>query len=431
MDYSLHPRFIQLKEDLRNAVQDFIATGTKIMTEWADVNISLLLRDRCLRILNKALKILEGLTSYFSEVIYNPNWPSATPNLHALFLFKLYLSNTFIDSSEITDYFGIDANTIQSIATKILTNTNDDEKVSNTFKNINTSDANLNNEDEFNFISETLIAFDQILHLTTIDLWHAFTNKAKQTSAGINLNSKMAAIATQDATEKTAATLTKAAHLLQCSQEEKTLSNLRITNLEKSLRRQEQKTNEVSNIVKKQNRNISKNSSGSQQQGSLASPIKMTTTNRQLLVDLTEDEEDYTPTDRNKRKPNGNLSSPTPLKRNRNEKSVHWKKTEEIQHFNPLQPSLPFFGQQVHTGSLIQPQNVILTPSTNLFPPAPLPIPPPAPSHSLAPFGNWNPQSHLTATPTRNPFISHNQQNQMNQKLPTRLSQGNRGKKRH
>jgi hypothetical protein len=87
------------------------------------------------------------------------------------------------------------------------------------------------------------------------------------------------------------------------------------------------------------------------------------------------------------RRTNGNLSSPIPLKRNRSKKSVHWKKTEEIQHFNPLQPSLPFFGQQVHTGSLIQPQNVILTPSTNLFLPAPLPTlpqPPVTPWHHLA-----------------------------------------------
>jgi hypothetical protein len=106
------------------------------MTEWAEVNINLLLHDRCLHILRKALKILEGLTSYFSEVIYSPNWPSVTPNLHALLLFKLYLSNTFIDSLEITDYFGIDSNTIQNIATKILTDYNDEEKNNNAFRDI-------------------------------------------------------------------------------------------------------------------------------------------------------------------------------------------------------------------------------------------------------------------------------------------------------
>jgi hypothetical protein len=41
-EYSTHPIFIRLKEDLHIAVQDFITTGTKIMTEWAETNISLL-----------------------------------------------------------------------------------------------------------------------------------------------------------------------------------------------------------------------------------------------------------------------------------------------------------------------------------------------------------------------------------------------------
>jgi hypothetical protein len=144
------------------------------------------------------------------------------------------------------------------------------------------SDINLNNRNEFTFISETLITFNQILRLTTIDLWHAFTNRANQTSAGINLNSKMAAIATQDATEKTAATLIKAAYLLQGSQEEKTLSNLRITNIEKSLCQQEQKTNKVSKTVKKQNRNISKNPQEASNKGYWPLQSKRPTPNHKL-----------------------------------------------------------------------------------------------------------------------------------------------------
>jgi hypothetical protein len=66
--------------------------------------------------------------------------------------------------------------------------------------------------------------------------WHAYNSKAKQAPAGFNLNSKMAAIATQEATEHTASALTRAAALLTHYQEEKTLTNLRINNLEKSLR---------------------------------------------------------------------------------------------------------------------------------------------------------------------------------------------------
>jgi len=46
------------------------------MTEWAAINIKLLITDRCHSILQKTLHIFEGLIAYTAEVIGNPDWPS-------------------------------------------------------------------------------------------------------------------------------------------------------------------------------------------------------------------------------------------------------------------------------------------------------------------------------------------------------------------
>jgi hypothetical protein len=53
------------------------------MTEWEEINVQLLLTDRCLAILSKALPLLD--------------WNN----------FKLYLSNSIIDITKIIDYFKI------------------------------------------------------------------------------------------------------------------------------------------------------------------------------------------------------------------------------------------------------------------------------------------------------------------------------------
>jgi hypothetical protein len=52
-DYTSKHNFLRLKEDLQNMVHEFINNGTKIMIEWAECNIHLLLNDRCHSILNK------------------------------------------------------------------------------------------------------------------------------------------------------------------------------------------------------------------------------------------------------------------------------------------------------------------------------------------------------------------------------------------
>jgi hypothetical protein len=67
---SSNPKFLQIKEDLQNATDNYIKTGINFMKEWAEENILLLLNDHCCAILSKALQILDGISLYNTAVIY-------------------------------------------------------------------------------------------------------------------------------------------------------------------------------------------------------------------------------------------------------------------------------------------------------------------------------------------------------------------------
>jgi hypothetical protein len=68
--------FLRIKEELDSKITTFIKEGSQLMTEWAAINIKLLITDRCHSILQKTLHIFEGLIAYTAEVIGNPDWPS-------------------------------------------------------------------------------------------------------------------------------------------------------------------------------------------------------------------------------------------------------------------------------------------------------------------------------------------------------------------
>jgi hypothetical protein len=93
------------------------------MADWAEINIQLLTTDRCYNIITKALQILDGLTSYNTEVIGRPSWPSVPSKYKTVFLLKLYLSNIIIDLSQLILFFNLTSENILLIGTKILLNT--------------------------------------------------------------------------------------------------------------------------------------------------------------------------------------------------------------------------------------------------------------------------------------------------------------------
>lgn len=110
--YSSNFQFIKLKKAMDDALASFIKKGTEIMTDWIQVNINLLLEDRCSCILTKALPILDCLTAFHAEIYGAPHWQSVNRNDLTLFLLKLYFSNIYIEISDIINYFNITAKSI-------------------------------------------------------------------------------------------------------------------------------------------------------------------------------------------------------------------------------------------------------------------------------------------------------------------------------
>ncbi len=277
---------------------------------------------------------------------------------------------------------------------------------------------NFQNKDEFTFISETLINFDQILRATTIDLWQFHTEKARQNSAATNLKSKMAAIAIQSATESTALAIARATEAWQETKTTNAQTNLRISNLERSIRRHEQKTNELNNNIKlQQHKNPQKNVAGSRLQGSLASPFAKTLAKKQnnqlkqKFVDLTEEEDEAeilpepAPKLNKKRKVNESTLltlSNAEAQRGHTGKAVHWKETKEIQQFNPQQPISTVLHQLPGAYQAAQNPNLPQPLTHTYFQPAPPPIPLQAPSFP-------NTFSALQVSPFHNPHFQSTQ----------------------
>jgi hypothetical protein len=88
-DYASNADFLQLKEDMQNEVTAFIQKGTRIMTQWANIQLKLITTDCCTALLDIAMKYLDGLSSYNGEKIGLPNWPPNTLKdvpLHCSFL---------------------------------------------------------------------------------------------------------------------------------------------------------------------------------------------------------------------------------------------------------------------------------------------------------------------------------------------------------
>ncbi len=371
--YVDNPDFLRLKEKLQEKTDIYIKEGTEIMAEWAAINIQLLSEDRCHDILVKALQILDGLVSYSSEIIGVPNWPSAPNNNLTPLLLKLYLSNQVLDISNLANYLELSPEKILQIGIKILMKQNSHEQIRDITDNLNLTDIDMTDDLHNTFVRETLLNFDQILRFTTIHVWEHYENLAKQETAGNNLLIKMKTAETLTATEATGFAIAKATSNIQKDNESSLSSNLRIDNLERSLKRQEQQTNEILNITKRSK--TQKNSTGSQHLESLASPPRSTPTNHknknlnkntQRIVDLTKDTTDVANEDSGITHSNHHKTQQR-TKRNQKEqktKSIKWKK-DTVTKFNPeapvsTTPQNPFqkTSSQVHpvnTGAFLHP----------------------------------------------------------------------------
>jgi uncharacterized coiled-coil protein SlyX len=223
----------------------------------------------------------------------------------------------------------------------------------------------------------------------------------------------MAAIRTENATTSTAIAINKATEAFNDTQTLSCETQLRLTNLEKNLHHQEQKTNEINNKINK----TQKNANGSRTREAMTSPFQKTPTYLQnyqnsQLVDLTMEQEEETTTNKrsslhnhkNQTKKRHKLNEPT----NNNKGTIQWR-AAEICPYNPNKPSI--------TLRLPQPQSQAKTTQNpfapglyfaSALPPTPLTIPSSAPlitnttNVQLGPFPQiLNPQTSGT---NPNPF---------------------------
>jgi hypothetical protein len=68
-DFENNPDFAKLKQKLQKIVSNFTTQGLEVMQEWSLINIKLLIKDRCNNILKIALAILDGLLSYWTDLL--------------------------------------------------------------------------------------------------------------------------------------------------------------------------------------------------------------------------------------------------------------------------------------------------------------------------------------------------------------------------
>jgi hypothetical protein len=97
----------------------------------------------------------------------------------------------------------------------------------------------MNDNLQHDFIYESFIQFDQIIKITTIDVWFFYKNKSKQIHAGDSLKAKMATFETIDATSSTLQAIAKATKNFDDSQKQNLETQLRLSNLEKLAKHQE------------------------------------------------------------------------------------------------------------------------------------------------------------------------------------------------
>jgi hypothetical protein len=174
------------------------------------------------------------------------------------------------------------------IGTKLLMETEADEEAENVISSLNLSEFNSNNELQKVFVSKTLLNFDPILKISLIDVWRYNVEKNKQASAAQNLKFATKSREINEATKATASAIVKATEQFSKTESTNLQNNVRISNLERLVRKNESKSNE---IFKKIKSNHKKNALGSYPSEPMASPQQMAlskynTKRKQKLVDL-------------------------------------------------------------------------------------------------------------------------------------------------
>jgi hypothetical protein len=264
--------------------------------------------------MQRALVILDGLYTYWEEILEPLNWPSDITKNPILFLLKIFFSKDFNpDIKDILKYLELPPSDILMMISKIIT-----KNPNNTYNTqlINSLDVNyINNliENQCQLISETLQSFHQILKATSITLWEFNHTKICHSEASQKLRAKLEAEKTTSATVATALAINKAVANIDHGNIRDKTTQSRISNPEKHLMQQTQTNKKILNHLKTQ-----RHHQGSRHHNSNTPPCF----SEEDVIDLT-DNGSLTP---------DKFSPPFQKKR----KNIQWDSTiQQIQHYNP------------------------------------------------------------------------------------------------
>jgi hypothetical protein len=253
----------ELKQELQECVNRFTTESLTIMKTWYVANIQLLNKDRCESFLKKAIHILDGLISYWTDLLQPLPWPPIMDN-PLLLILKIYFNKEYTpDITKIEKYLEYPSTEILLTAVNIFTKYNNTTINMNIINDIDLHQLENLKQNHITVIMETLSSFDSILRATTITLWDSYSLKIRQTEASIKFKAKMDASRTQSATAATAKSIEKAVQSISSDNTCNQITQLRISNIEKQLTQQKQTANEILNHLKTQQQQQQKIGNGS------------------------------------------------------------------------------------------------------------------------------------------------------------------------
>ena len=331
--YENDPIYQELKQELHNCVKRFTTESIAIMKTWSVTNIQLLNKDRCNSYLKKAIHILDGLASYWSDIFHPISWPPEIDN-PLLLILKIFFSTEHTpDITDIEKYLDTPTNELLLTATNIITKYNNVDTNSNIIHEIDLNTLGLLDHEQATLIMETLSSFDSILRATTITLWDNHSLKIRQTEASLKFQAKMEASRTLSATTATMKSINKAIHQINNETSTNQITQVRISNIEKQLTQQRQTANEILNHLKAQKN--SKNSKGSHL-GQVTSSDSRSNPfiNTQNIVDLTTLSQS----------PTKNSETSTNTLRQKRRRTIQWD-ADQRQEYNPSSTPLHTFAR--------------------------------------------------------------------------------------
>jgi len=259
-EFEDNPKYLSLKKNLQNIISNCITQGLEVMKEWSTVNIDLLIKDRCYKVMEKLTDILLGLYSYWEDILHPIHWPNTIHNKIPLLLIKIYFDSDYItDLDKIINFFELSAKEILCISTQLITKNPNHDLNSALIETIDVETLQHLDIKQTTLITEVLTSFDQILKSTTLDLWQANYSRLRQLEASHKLKANLEGKKKISATATTAKALNKAIEQINENNTSNLMNNIRITSMEKQLLHYKQRSNEIINQLKQQ-----KNSRGSQ-----------------------------------------------------------------------------------------------------------------------------------------------------------------------